>query len=137
MLNNSSRPRFLICSSKAVAMFMCVSSVAFRAVSSGSCVIAVFRCAALLERSLVVISATGQIQKTITYICDTSPMSLTPVDRVISAASCLYLRKVNLYQLDHHTDPPHRLSSVSMSSATCGNGFTAFFAQKKSFESRS
>ena len=55
-----------------------------------------------------------------TDICAMSLTSLTPVERVISAASCLYL-----------------LSSVSMSSATCGNGFAAFLAQKKSFESRS
>ena len=43
VLNNSSKPRFFICSSKAVAIFMWVSRVAFRAVNSGNCVIAVLR----------------------------------------------------------------------------------------------
>lgn len=56
VLKSSSRPLFLICSSSAVAIFMCVSSVALRAVSSGSCVIAVFKCAAFDERSLCVVS---------------------------------------------------------------------------------
>ena len=55
-----------------------------------------------------------------TDICAMSLTSLTPVERVISAASCLYL-----------------LSSVSMSSATCGNGFAALRFQKKSLLSRS
>jgi len=52
VLKSSSSARFLICSRSAVAMFMWVSKVAFRAVSSGNCVIAVFRCAALVVRSL-------------------------------------------------------------------------------------
>lgn len=53
MLNSSSRPRFLISSRRAVAIFMCVSSVALRAVSSGKAVMAVLRCAAFVERSLL------------------------------------------------------------------------------------
>ena len=52
MLNSSSKPRFLISSSRVVAIFMCVSSVALRAVSSGKAVMAVLRCAAFAERSL-------------------------------------------------------------------------------------
>lgn len=52
VLKSSSSPRFLICSSRAVAIFICVSRVAFRAVSSGNCVMAVFKCAAFVERSL-------------------------------------------------------------------------------------
>ena len=52
VLNNSSRPRSLICSSRAVAMFMCVSSVAFLAVSSGKAVMAVLRWDVLAEGSL-------------------------------------------------------------------------------------
>ena len=55
-----------------------------------------------------------------THNCEISLTLLTPVLRVISAASCLYL-----------------LSSVSISSATCGKGLAALRAQKKSFESRS
>lgn len=51
VLNNSSNPRLLISSNKAVAIFICVSNVAFLAVNSGSCVIAVFKCAAFVERS--------------------------------------------------------------------------------------
>lgn len=52
VLNSSSKPRFLICSSSAVAICTWVSSVAFLAVNSGSCVIAVLRWVALAERSL-------------------------------------------------------------------------------------
>ena len=52
VLKSSSSPRRLISSRSAVAMFMCVSSTALRAVSSGSAVIAVLRCAAFAERSL-------------------------------------------------------------------------------------
>lgn len=43
VLKSSSSPRFLICSNNAVAIFMCVSNVALRAVSSGNCVMAVFK----------------------------------------------------------------------------------------------
>src|SRR5258707_6531491 len=50
--NSSSSPHDLICSSSTVAMFMCELSVALHAISSGSCVIAVLRCAAFVERSL-------------------------------------------------------------------------------------
>jgi hypothetical protein len=110
-----SRPRSLIDCSKAVAMFMCVSSVFFRAVSSGSAVMAVFRLAVFDEKSLFL----ARNRRT-AHICDTSLTSVMPVDRVISAASVLYL-----------------LSSESISSATCGKGLPAFLAQKKSFESMS
>lgn len=99
---------------------MWVSSVALRAVSSGKAVIAVFRCAAFADKSL----DSGQRREVskvdINYIWEMSLTSLTPVERVISAASCLY-----------------RFNSLSISSATCGNGSAAFFAQKKSLESRS
>jgi hypothetical protein len=52
VLKSSSNPRCLICSKSAVAIFICVSSVAFLAVSSGNCVMAVFKCAAFVTRSL-------------------------------------------------------------------------------------
>lgn len=102
--NKVSSPRSLIDCNSAVAMFICVSSVCLRAVSSGSAVMAVLRLAVFELRS----------------ICEMSFTSDIPVERVISAASDLY-----------------RLNSASMSSATCGNGFGAFFSQKKSFESMS
>lgn len=51
-LNNSSNPLFLTCSNKAVAIFICVSRVALRAVNSGKAVIAVLRWAALALGSL-------------------------------------------------------------------------------------
>ena len=47
-----SSPRDLIAWSRAVAMFMCVSSVCLRAVSSGRSVMAVLRLLALDEKSL-------------------------------------------------------------------------------------
>lgn len=71
-------------------MFIWVSNVAFRAVNSGSCVIAAFKCAAFADKSL-----RRMRQKHVgrlfvrTYICAMSLTSLTPVERVISAASCL------------------------------------------------
>lgn len=102
--NSVSNPLSLIPCNKAVAMFICVSKICFLAVSSGRAVIAAFKCAALLVRS----------------ICEISLRSPTPVVRVISAASVLYL-----------------LSSKSISSATCGKGDAPFLLQKKSFESRS
>src|SRR5713226_1071307 len=50
--NSSSSPHDLICLSSTVVMFMCKSSVALHAVSSGSCVTALLRCVACVERSL-------------------------------------------------------------------------------------
>ena len=55
VLNSSSSVRSLMNSSSAVAIFMCVSNVAFRAVSSGKAVIAVFKCAAFAVPSLHVV----------------------------------------------------------------------------------
>lgn len=91
-------------------MFMWVSSVCFRAVSSGSRLMAVLRLAALDEKSLK--ARRGDRQSDLAnrdrigrsedaHIWETSLTSLMPVERVISAASVLY-----------------RLSSESMSSAT-------------------
>lgn len=50
--NRVSSPRSLMPWSSAVAMFMCVSSVVLRAVSSGSAVMAALRLAAFDVRSL-------------------------------------------------------------------------------------
>lgn len=50
--NSVSSPRSLMPCSRAVAMFMCVSSVVLRAVSSGSAVMAAFRFAAFDVKSL-------------------------------------------------------------------------------------
>lgn len=100
--NRLSSPRSLMDCNNAVAMFMCVSRICLRAVSSGKAVMAVFKFAVLDVKS----------------IWETSLTSLIPVDRVISAASVLYL-----------------LRSVSISSATAGKGLPAFLAQKKSLES--
>lgn len=50
--NRVSSPRDLIPCNRAVAMFMWVSSVCFRAVNSGNAVIAAFKLAAFDERSL-------------------------------------------------------------------------------------
>lgn len=50
--NRVSSPRDLMAWRSAVAIFMCVSSVCFLAVSSGRSVIAVFKCAAFDEKSL-------------------------------------------------------------------------------------
>lgn len=88
--------------------------------------IAVFKCAALLVKSLsgdLGISEetlTLPVNRLLAHICETSFMSLTPVLLVTSAASILYL-----------------FSSESISSATAGKGMVAFLAQKKSFESKS
>jgi hypothetical protein len=85
-----------------------------------------------------------------TYICDTSLTSDIPVERVISAASVLYLsfRRMQASLLsasvrlrltaDGDNDQKGRregcstdlFSSVSISSATSGKGFAAFLAQK-------
>lgn len=95
--------RSLMPFNKAVAMFMCMSSIAFRSRSSGSRVMAALRCEADELESF----------------CKSS-IEEAPVFFVISAASSLYF-----------------LSSVSMSSATCGKDMPAFRDQKKSFEFRS
>lgn len=50
--NNVSNPLLLIPCKSAVAMFMCVSRVVLRAVSSGRAVMAALRLAAFEERSL-------------------------------------------------------------------------------------
>ena len=127
-----------------MAMFMCVSIVCLRAVSSGNAVMAALRCAAFEERSLKRrrgqhIDTTGSEKST--HSCCTSSMLLIPVDRVISAASDLYLYKRTsqsvLQTASPHAVITHLLSSVSISSATCGNGVPAFLDQKKSFASRS
>lgn len=85
-------------------MFICVSNVVFRAVSSGKAVRAAFKLAVLDDVSL------NQNRRSVgfcseapndVYICEISLISLTPVERVSSAASCLY-----------------RFNSASMSSAT-------------------
>lgn len=82
----------------------------------------------MLVKSLVGDSSSAQsfypfadiVPNTGTHIWLTSFISLTPVLLVISAASILY-----------------RFNSESISSATAGKGIVAFFAQKKSFESKS
>ncbi len=55
---------------RAVAMFMCVSRVCFRCVSSGNAVMAILRCAALLEKSLkrVALSSCEALEGVTTYI---------------------------------------------------------------------
>lgn len=70
-----------------------MSRVCFRAVSFGKAVMAVFKLAVLEEKSLVTDQPTILERYRRTYIWETSLTSLIPVDRVISAASCLYLRK--------------------------------------------
>jgi hypothetical protein len=67
-------------------------------------------------------------------------MSPTPVVRVISLVSALYLYREYILSTvlrEHRPGRTHLFSWRSISSATCGNGLAAFFAQKKSFESRS
>lgn len=95
--------RSLMPFSRDVAMFMCISRMAFRSRSSGRRVMAAFKCCA----------------EALVSFCRSS-MDDAPVFFVISFASSLYL-----------------VNSVSMSSATCGNGTPALRFQKKSLELRS
>lgn len=89
--------------SSAVAMFMCVSRVCFLAVNSGRAVMAAFKLAAFEERSLwsdVESAAVNECRSVLAHICDRSLMSPTPVVRVMSLVSVLYLLKVGKNQRD-------------------------------------
>ena len=99
LLQGCSRPCFLICSSNAAAMFICVSRTAFRAAISGNCVIAVFKWAAFAVRSLC---KHGRKCKGTENFEPTVVTSLTPL-RLVGMDEVRLLPRRNIWNQDHRT----------------------------------